>query len=71
MQTPEGLFDARLHKAIDTVEVEAEADNTVQRVVRSGWYLNGRVFRPAEVVIGKKAEDHDSRLWNHGKKVDG
>jgi molecular chaperone GrpE (heat shock protein) len=54
MATPEGQFDPRLHKAVDVVETDASQENIIQRVVRSGWYLNGRVFRPAEVVIGKK-----------------
>lgn len=70
MQTPQGQFDPRLHKAVDAVEVGAEADNAIQRVVRSGWYLNGRVFRPAEVVVGKKTEDSDAQLWNRGKNAD-
>lgn len=53
MQTPEGRYDPRLHKPIDTVPVPPEQEGEVQRVVRSGWFLNGRVFRPAEVVVGK------------------
>lgn len=45
-------FDARIHKAIETTPVEPEKHNTVQRVVRGGWNLNGRVLRAAEVVRG-------------------
>lgn len=55
MQTPEGRFDPRLHKPVETVPVPPEQDGEVQRVIRSGWFLNGRVFRPAEVVVGKAA----------------
>ena len=53
METPEGDFNAKFHKAIDIVPVSAEKDNTIVRVVRSGWYLNGQLLRPAEVVVGK------------------
>jgi molecular chaperone GrpE (heat shock protein) len=67
IEKPEGHFDPRLHKAIDTVQVEPEEDNVVQRVVRSGWYLNGHVFRPTEVVVGKKVQDYDTKVWNYGK----
>ncbi|HEX8550557.1 MAG TPA: nucleotide exchange factor GrpE [Abditibacteriaceae bacterium] len=53
MQTPTGTPDPRLHKALTTVPVPPEQHGQIQRVVRSGWFLNGRVFRPAEVVVGK------------------
>ena len=52
MKRPEGEVDSRLHKVVDTVPTDAAGHNVIQRVVRSGWYLNGRVFRPAEVIIG-------------------
>jgi len=53
MDTPRGAFSAKFHKAIDVVPVSQEQDNTIQRVVRSGWFLNGQLLRPAEVVVGK------------------
>lgn len=52
MKRPEGEVDSRLHKVVDTVPTDASGHNMIQKVVRSGWYLNGRVFRPAEVTIG-------------------
>ncbi len=55
MDKPEGAFNPKLHKAVEVVPVAADQDNTVQRVVRSGWYLNGQLLRPAEVVVGRKA----------------
>ncbi len=54
MEMPEGQFDPKLHKALDIVKVPPEQDNTIQRVVRSGWYLRGHLFRAAEVVVGRK-----------------
>lgn len=53
MKQPAGEVDTRLHKVVDTVPTDASNNNIIQRVVRSGWYLNGRVFRPAEVIVGQ------------------
>jgi molecular chaperone GrpE (heat shock protein) len=66
MSKPEGQYDPKLHKPVDIVPVPDEHENTIQRVVRSGWYLNGRVFRHAEVVVGKKQEDYNTQVWNYG-----
>lgn len=62
MYESDDQFNPKLHKAIDTVHVEPQFENTIQRVVKSGWYLNGRVFRPAEVVVGKYSEDQGVRV---------
>ncbi len=53
MEKPEGQFDPKFHKALDVVKVPPEQENTIQRVVRSGWYLRGHIFRVAEVVVGR------------------
>jgi molecular chaperone GrpE (heat shock protein) len=53
MERPTGAFDPKLHKALDVVKVPANQDNTIQRVVRNGWYFRGHVFRAAEVVVGR------------------
>jgi molecular chaperone GrpE (heat shock protein) len=55
MDTPEGAFNPRFHKAVAVEKVEPEANNTIVRPVRSGWFLNGQLLRPAEVVVGKAA----------------
>ena len=54
MESPKGAFNPRMHKVIDVVPVEASQDGMIQRVVRSGWYLNGQLLRSAEVIVGKK-----------------
>lgn len=54
METPRGVFNPRLHKVIDVVPVDEKQDGNIQRVVRSGWYLNGQLLRSAEVIVGKK-----------------
>ena len=49
----DGVFDGAIHKAVETVPVAPELENTVQGVVRGGWYLNGTLLRPVEVVRGR------------------
>jgi molecular chaperone GrpE (heat shock protein) len=53
MENPEELFNPRIQRAVQVVKVEAEQNNTVQRQIRSGWTLGGKIFRPADVVVGK------------------
>lgn len=57
MKQPSGLLDVKSHKGIGIEKVDDPADdNTVRRVVRTGWYLNGKVLRHAEVIVGKYNE---------------
>jgi molecular chaperone GrpE len=53
MDAPRGTFNAKFHKAVDVMPVPSSEDGTIVRVVRSGWFLNGQLLRPAEVVVGK------------------
>ena len=53
MDAPRGAFNSKFHKAVDVMPVPREQDGTIVRVVRSGWFLNGQLLRPAEVVVGK------------------
>lgn len=53
MESPTGAFNAKFHKAVDVMPVPSDQDGTIVRVVRSGWFLNGQLLRPAEVVVGK------------------
>jgi hypothetical protein len=53
MDTPQGRPDPKHHKAIRVVPVAPEQDGLIQSVVRSGWFLNGHLLRPAEVIVGK------------------
>lgn len=54
METPRGQFNPKQHKVIDVVPVKGDQDGTIQRVIRSGWFINQQVLRSAEVIIGKK-----------------
>lgn len=57
METPSGVFNPRFHKAIRVMHVAPEQDNTVIETLRSGWFLNGQLLRPAEVVVGKATSE--------------
>ena len=48
----DGQFDPSLHEAVDTREGD---DNMILEVVRKGYNLNGKALRPAQVVVGRKA----------------
>lgn len=49
-----GQFDPNLHEA---VEVRTGEDDKILEVVQRGYTLNGKVVRPARVVVGKKGEE--------------
>ena len=55
----DGVFDPALHEAVDTRDGE---NNMILEVVRKGYNLNGKVLRPAQVVVGRKSEDHPERV---------
>jgi molecular chaperone GrpE len=51
---PEGEpFDPQMHQAISMVENPDVEPNTVIAVVQKGYSLNGRVIRPAMVMVSK------------------
>jgi len=53
---PEGQpFDAELHQAVSTVPNNDVEPNTVINVFQKGYTLNGRLIRPAMVVVSTSA----------------
>ncbi|WP_432452157.1 MULTISPECIES: nucleotide exchange factor GrpE [unclassified Agarivorans] len=48
-------FDPAKHQAMGMQEVEGVAPNTVVAVLQKGYELNGRLLRPAMVMISKAA----------------
>ncbi|WP_427979666.1 nucleotide exchange factor GrpE [Agarivorans sp.] len=48
-------FDPEKHQAMGMQEVEGVAANTVVAVLQKGYELNGRLLRPAMVMISKPA----------------
>jgi molecular chaperone GrpE len=54
---PIGLpFNAELHQAMTMQVVEGAEPNTVVAVFQKGYTLNGRLLRPAMVVVAKAAD---------------
>lgn len=53
-------FDPALHEAIDTRDPaaaeakEGRGEDMILEVVQKGYNLNGKIFRPAKVVVGRK-----------------
>ncbi len=67
MEAPRGAFNSKFHKAVDVMPVDREKDGTIVRVVRSGWFLNGQLLRPAEVVVGKFRAPTKTSPGDNGK----
>ena len=52
--SPEGeVFDHTRHEAMMAQESATAKPNTVLQVVQTGYELNGRVIRPARVIVAK------------------
>jgi len=47
------LFDPNLHQAMAEQETEMHPPGTVMQAWTKGWTLNGRILRPAMVVVAK------------------
>jgi molecular chaperone GrpE len=47
----DGQFDPALHEAVDTKDGE---DGKILEVVEKGYKLNGKILKPARVIVGKK-----------------
>lgn len=47
----DGQFDPNLHEAVDMKEGENEM---ILEVTKKGYNLNGKVLRPAQVVVGRQ-----------------
>jgi molecular chaperone GrpE len=50
-------FDPNWHEAMVAQESPDQAPNTVLAVIQKGYSLNGRLLRPARVVVSKAAAD--------------
>lgn len=48
------LFDPTLHEAISQIETAEAAEGTVLQQFQRGYKLNGRLVRPARVIVAKE-----------------
>ena len=49
----EGSFDPAKHEAVGEEEAEGKESGSIIKVMQDGWMLNGKVLRPAKVIISK------------------
>ncbi len=49
----EGAFDPQLHEAVGEEESSEKEPHAIIRVTQDGWRLNGKVLRPAKVIVAK------------------
>ena len=52
-------FDPNLHEVLNQQESEEHEENTVIEEYSKGFTLNGRILRPAKVVISKKPTEKE------------
>jgi molecular chaperone GrpE len=48
-----GTFDPVLHEAVGQMEKEGAVSGDILATHQTGWKLNGKVIRPAKVIISK------------------
>jgi molecular chaperone GrpE len=53
MGAPGDRFDPERHEAVGVRETNEVPDRTVLEVARSGFAHDGRVLRPAEVIVSR------------------
>ena len=73
--SPEGeQFNPEMHQAMSMLETADTAPNTVINVFQKGYLLNGRLIRPAMVVVSKAAaskdSDYDEKTDDSGSNID-
>jgi len=61
-------FDPMYHEAVMQKEVDDRDDDVVIEEVQKGYFLNGRVLRPAKVVVAKRKIEKDDDRKRKDKK---
>ncbi|MEQ1546628.1 nucleotide exchange factor GrpE [Methyloglobulus sp.] len=62
-------FNAEQHQAVLMQEVEGATPNTVVNVFQKGYLLNGRLLRPAMVVVAKSPEKSAKKTSEDNKQA--
>lgn len=52
----QGAFDPSLHEAVGHEPSATVPAEHILRVMQDGWKLNGRVLRPAQVIVARSAD---------------
>jgi len=49
-----GMLNYKLHKTVSTIPTPVESENNkVEKIIKTGFFWNGKVLRPEEVIIKK------------------
>jgi len=72
---PQGeSFDPEMHQAMSMLESADVAPNTIMNVFQKGYVLNGRLIRPAMVVVSKAManakSEYDKKEQDSGSNID-
>jgi len=63
-------FDPALHQAMSMQESAEHKPNTVMAVMQKGYQLNGRLIRPAMVVVSKAVSQNEGGPADNSKHID-
>lgn len=50
-------FNPKIHQAVTTIHTEHEKENQIVEIIQKGYMLNGRLLRPAMVIVSKQKEN--------------
>jgi molecular chaperone GrpE len=50
-------FDPELHEAVSVVPAQGRRPGTIAEIARSGYSVDGRVLRPAQVAVARPPDD--------------
>ncbi len=48
-----GAFDPEKHSAVGKEEDDSKPHDSILKVIQPGWQLNGKVLRPAQVIVNQ------------------
>ncbi len=67
---PEGeVFDPNLHQAMTMVPTANMEPNHVVAVMQKGYVLNGRLIKPAMVMVSKAPEEPQAPEEDNGNRI--
>ncbi len=56
------LLDPRFHEAVSFIEQDDANDGTIQKVVRDGYTIGGKVIRPSLVEVSRRKQTKGSEI---------
>ena len=60
-------FNPELAEAVGIIE--GKEDGKIKEVIRSGYKLNGKVIRPAQVKVEKTSRADETTTWNFINRI--